>query len=264
MFERCQWKYKRTIIDKVSQPESAIMQFGTIYHEDRNDLVNKIKEEKLTDNYEENYNYIRNLLPEGDDEIHNSIAKAEAERSINVKKTIYKPVYSERKFETIFCDPKYFKDYPNMVTANITDILTEGHIKEFNEVYGIDPVINIHGVTDEIYRNDDGTYAVFEFKTGSFNSGTSSKIRKELIFYKFLVSPHLDQPVTRIGYHYAAKDQYSFEDIKKRSITSLKNLMYKFFLAHITNKWTFSYYWKFCNEYCNLNKECRIITNYRR
>lgn len=263
LFDRCQYKFARTVNGGLVDPGNEKMLLGTKYHALRDTLLKDIDVDKFTDDFNTNYSYIRSLLPDTQDMVLDSIAKMEAERSISVPNNLFKPFLSEQNFRTIFCDRKYINDYMGEQTAELTEILSEADIKTLQEKYNVDIVLNLKGTPDNLYLDADGTYVPYEFKTGTFNTSTATKIRKELIYYSILMKPHLDLPITNIAYGYVNADKNEKEPIKTRSVKALKDLIFKVVIALQDNKFDQKFYYEACKN-CFLCKECELMASIRR
>lgn len=258
-YDYCQYKYKRIYRDGYIQEDTEKTLKGKVYHAVRDRCIEKIEMNKITKDITENYNYIRSLLPKLDSPVLDSVAKMEAERATTTSHNIYKPVIVEQDYQTLFCDPVYSKEYPEYKIADIKNILNEEQITSLNLEYDVQPIVLLKGRPDNIYMLEDGTYSVYEFKTGAWNSNTSSKIRKELIFYVKMLEPHLDAEINHISYGYTSTSKMTIEPIRSRSVNAFKSLLYKMIVSHITGEYSQKFYYKACRN-CSLCEECELIS----
>lgn len=257
LYNYCPYKFKRVYIDKCEEPETQLLLKGTIYHKARAKYLETVDELKLTSNYNENYKYIRSLLPLDKDIIYDNIAISEAKRSVNPNTINFKPVEIEKKYKTVFCDSFFSMCYEGDTISDITNLLTDEQIEKIAEEYHAMPVLVFIGKIDDLYLEGDNTYNIKEFKTGNFTTDLS-KIRKELILYSKILEPHLSLPVNYISYHYALENEYRIEKIQKRSVIALKKLMFKIVESMLSNQYEKKYYKSACDNKCQFADECKL------
>jgi hypothetical protein len=137
-------------------------------------------------------------------------------------------------------------------------------MKQITEEYNAMPVLIFTGKIDDLYLEKDNTFNIKEFKTGNFTTSTQTKIRKELILYSKILEPHLCAPISKISYHYAYENEYKVENIQKRSVTALKNLMFKLVEATFSNQYENKYFKSACDKNCQFAEECKLNLMYGR
>lgn len=193
----CPYKYKRTVLDKVQQPETPQMRDGTAKHTEHDECVNAIDLRRIPESFEDKIDYVRNCLPETEDILYDNMAYHEAERLDNMQGdySLYKP----KRVETMFSK-----------TIELGD-----------------DFVDMRGKPDHVYLESDGTYNIMELKTGQWKSYMKSKIRKELSFYAILLEGQLDAPIGWISWLYPRVDYFDIEKVKAQSIKGMYKSMQK-------------------------------------
>jgi hypothetical protein len=257
-FARCPYHYKRVYIDKQKQPETPLLLKGTVYHKARSEYLKKVDVSKLQNNINLDFDYIRSLFPDEDDIVYDNIAFVEANRFLNSCITCFKPVIIEKSYTTTFHDFSNEIDNRNNPVTSLSNLLTDEQVNYLITNYWISPIITFKGKIDDMYVEEDATYRINEFKTGHWNSGKATSMRKELILYSLIVQPHVYLPIESISYHFAYENYYNVEKIQKRSITALKDLIFKFIISTLDNKFESKYYKVTCDSNCQFAEECKL------
>jgi len=263
LFLSCAYKFKRIIHDEIVQEKTPLLLKGNLLHSDYENYLFEVDELKLTADFETNFLYIRSLFPDDYEEIYGNISYVEAKRAMETHYTVFKPLFSERRFETVFCEEACYEKYKNYKCANILNIITEVQLDEIKARYQITPVIRIVGKIDHLFIDIENDFIINEFKTGKWSTTAQSKVRKELIFYKILCDPHLCKPVNKISYFFPMEREYRVEKVQKKTVLALKNSIFNFLTANIENKYPIKYYSKVCDDNCQFSKDCKLINQFR-
>ena len=224
-YDYCPYKYKRTVIDKLHQPTTPQMTDGTEKHSAHDNCVLAIDLKKVPESFEDKIDYVRQYLPETDDIIYDSIAFHEAE-----------------KLDLMQGDLSLFK--PKIVETTYDKTISIG-----------DDYVAMRGRPDHIYLEADGTYNIFELKTGQWKDYMKSKIRKELSFYYILLEDQLDAPVEHISWFYPRVDYFDMEKIKKQSIKAAYKSIEKLVNAIKEDNFPATFHHAKCSS-CFLLEEC--------
>ena len=143
----------------------------------------------------------------------------------------------ENRDERSRAEPLYERDYNHNIkwlmkheTSRLTYTSVDKFLPVANEVI-LAPRVNIDGVPvqlvgiiDRVFLDDDGGLALMELKTGKWDKRYKmSEMRMEMAFYKMLIESsdpeelrekNLDRPVTYWGWRYSAADHVSYEKCK--------------------------------------------------
>ena len=111
------------------------------------------------------------------------------------------------------------------------------------EIDGTPIPIELRGIIDRMFRDEDGGVALMELKTGKWTQGKTSDIRGESAFYQLMLEESGDQkylPVTHWGWQYPGGGinngigpHWDYEPVKKVSMNALKKRMERLVRAHI-------------------------------
>lgn len=224
-FDYCAYKYKRTIIDKLKQPTTIQMTDGTEKHTAHDNCVLSMDLKKVPKSFNAKIDYVREHLPETEDPLYDSMAFHEAE-----------------KLELMKNDFSLFK--PKIVETTYDKTIPIG-----------DDFVAMRGRPDHVYMEADGTYNIFELKTGQWRPYMKSKIRKELAFYYILLEDQLDAPIGYISWFYPRVEYFDIEKIKKQSINAARKSIEKLVNAIKEDNFPSTFHHKKC-ESCFLIEEC--------
>jgi len=237
----CPKKYQFGYIERRPQDQSEAMRKGTIMHNSREEFFNNFDIKKAeTMNMEEVFTYCYSLFPEDeyvDD--YEGIALFETQRFMESKKENkldeYLPVVNEGKF-----------DCEIIIPANTDPKLPLSR----------DYKIHLQGIIDRIFLEDGGLIPM-EFKTGGWNDGKVSSMRKEMAFYQLMLencSPEVLKqaginevtPVTHWAWYYPIANHFYVEEVKKTSMTALMKSLVKLIHAYELQQFTAKYFYKTC------------------
>jgi|TARA_R100000081_G_scaffold29236_1_gene13334 CRISPR/Cas system-associated exonuclease Cas4 (RecB family) len=252
-YDWCPKKYDFSYIQRLPQDQTEAMRKGTILHNHRENFFNDFDIKKAESmNNSEILEYCTSLMPI-DDYFDDSltVASFEAQRFIEArdegKINEFLPIVNEGKFDAEITIPKnYSKKYP---------------LKR-------DYVIHIQGIIDRIFI-ENGKLIPFEYKTGQWKDYKSSSMRKEMAFYQLLIenAPEevlaknnltKDMKVSHWGWYYPVSNYVFVEEIKTRSMTSVKDNIAKLINAYEKKEFPTKFFYKTCSH-CSYFALCDAV-----
>ena len=254
-FDWCAKKYNFSYIQRLPQDQTEAMRKGTILHVHRENFFDDFdvkKAENMT--ADELHDYCASLTPIDEYfDISMTVAAFEAQRFMDAKAEDkvheYLPVCNEGLFDaeiTILADtnPKFplRRDYK----------------------------IHIQGIIDRIFM-ENGGYVPFEYKTGGWNDGKKTSMRKEMAFYQLLIENAPDEvliknglepnvPVTHWGWYYPAAnyvfaESNRYKNGKLRAREAVLNNIAKLIHAYENDVFPTKFFFKTCSH-CSYFSMC--------
>ena len=237
----CPKKYQFNYIERLPQDQTEPMRKGTVMHNSREDFFNDFDIKKAEDmSHDEVLDYCTSLFPIDDyfDE-YLTIASHEANRFVEAREgdkvSNYLPVCNEGKLDCEITiaqntNPKFplSRDYK----------------------------VHLQGIIDRIFF-EDGGYIPMEFKTGKWNDGNVSKMRKEMAFYQLLIENSSEEVLNQAGlekgihvsdlaWYYPISNYNYSEPVKKTSMKALMNSIAKLIHAYEESLFPTKYFYRTC------------------
>jgi hypothetical protein len=247
-FDWCPKKYNFSYVQRLPQDQTEAMRKGTILHVHRENFFNDFDIKKVEHmSADEVHDYCASLTPIDEYfDMSMTVASFEAQRFMDAraegKIDEYLPVCNEGVFDaeiTIEADtnPKFLlrRDYK----------------------------IHIQGIIDRIFQ-ENGGYVPFEYKTGGWNDGKKTSMRKEMAFYQLLIENAEDEvliknglepnvPVTHWGWYYPAAnyvfaESNRYKNGKLKAKQSVLNNIAKLIHAYENETYPTKFFFKTCSH----------------
>ena len=250
-FNWCPKKYEFSYIEKLPQDQTEAMRKGTILHNHRENFFNEFDIKKATEmNNSEIIEYCNSLMPVDEYfDISLTVAAFEAQRFIEAKSEgkidEYLPAINEELFDCEIIIPA--GPYKGGAWNNY-------------EEYSLsrDYTVHLQGIIDRVFMENGGLIP-FEYKTGAWKDYKTTSMRQEMAFYQLMIENSSeevleylgidkDTPVTHWGWYYPASNYVYVENVKPRSMTSVKNNIAKLLYAYEQKQFKTKFYYKTCSH----------------
>tara|TARA_B100000902_G_C27267629_1_gene894478 strand:- start:445 stop:1380 length:936 start_codon:yes stop_codon:yes gene_type:complete len=250
-FNWCPKKYQFNYIERRPQDQTEAMRKGTILHNHREDFFNDFDIKKAENmNNSEILEYCTSLMPVDDYfDITLNVAAFEAQRFIEAKAenkvNEFLPIVNEGMFDTEIVIP--IGPYKGGAWNNYQEFT-------LNRPY----TVRLQGIIDRIFI-ENGNLIPFEYKTGGWKDYKTTSMRQEMAFYQLMIENcseevlakyglNKDMKVTHWGWYYPAANHITVEEVKKRSMTSVKLNIAKLIKAYEIQEFTPNFFYKMCAE----------------
>ena len=254
----CPKKYEFSYIQRLPQDQTEAMRKGTVLHNHREKFFDDfdIKKAETMSNTEV-IEYCNSLMPIDEYfDISLTVAAFEAQRFIEAqsegKVEEYLPIVNEGLFD---CE------------VTISAGPYKGGAWNDYEEYSLqrDYTIHLQGIIDRVFIENNGLIP-FEYKTGPWKDYKKTSMRQEMAFYQLMIENcseevltklglSKDMPVTHWGWYYPASNYVYVEEIKSRTMTSVKNNIAKLIYSYEQDNFTPKFYYKTCS-FCSFFGIC--------
>tara|TARA_R100000149_G_C5878985_1_gene143345 strand:- start:2590 stop:3525 length:936 start_codon:yes stop_codon:yes gene_type:complete len=250
-FNWCPKKYEFSYIEKLPQDQTEAMRKGTVLHNHRENFFNEFDIKKASEmNNSEIIEYCNSLMPVDEYfDISLTVAAFEAQRFIEARSEgkidEYLPAINEELFDCEIIIP--------------AGPYKGGAWNDYEE-YSLsrDYTVHLQGIIDRVFMENGGLIP-FEYKTGAWKDYKTTSMRQEMAFYQLMIENcseevleylgiDKDTPVTHWGWYYPSSNYIYVEEVKPRSMTSVKNNIAKLLYAYEQKHFETKFYYKTCSH----------------